>query len=150
MYEVHLPDGFTVSDDRARLDLDLLHRYLRDESYWARGRSRTIVERCVANSLCFGLYAADGSLAGFARVVSDRAVIAHLNDVFVLPPWRGRGLGKALVAAALAHPELRTVVRWTLSTSDAHGLYSPFGFGPLRNPETAMVRIVPEQSPETS
>jgi GNAT superfamily N-acetyltransferase len=68
----------------------------------------------------------------------------------VLPAWRGRGLGKALVAAALAHPELRTVRRWTLSTDDAHALYAAFGFGPLRHPETAMVRIVAEQPQETS
>jgi GNAT superfamily N-acetyltransferase len=149
MYEVKLPGGWVISDDRARLDLDLVHRTL-TESYWARGRSRVIVERSLANSLCFGLYAADGSQAGFARVVSDRAVIAHLNDVFVLPAWRGRGLGKALIAAALAHPELRTVRRWTLSTDDAHALYATFGFGPLAHPETAMVRIVAELPPETS
>ena len=150
MYEVDLPDGWTISDDRARLDVDLLHHFLAVESYWARGRSRAIVERSLANSLCFGLYAADGRQAGFARVVSDRAVIAHLNDVFVLPAWRGRGLGKALVAAVLAHPELVMVARWTLSTSDAHALYASFGFGPLPEPATAMVRIVAEQSLKTS
>ena len=150
MYEVSLADGWVISDDRARLDVELVHRYIADESYWARGRSRAIMERCIANSLCFGLYVPDGSQAGFTRVVSDRAVIAHMNDVFVLPAWRGRGLGRALVAAALAHPELRTVIRWTLSTYDAHGLYAAFGFGPLASPETAMVRIVAEQPPESS
>jgi GNAT superfamily N-acetyltransferase len=150
VYEVSLADGWVISDDRARLDVELVHRYIADESYWARGRSRAIMERCIANSLCFGLYAPDGSQAGFTRVVSDRAVIAHMNDVFVLPAWRGRGLGRALVAAALAHPALRTVTRWTLSTYDAHRLYAAFGFGPLANPETAMVRIVAEQPPESS
>ena len=91
MYEVKRDDGWVISDDQSRLDVDLLHRYLSEESYWARGRSRAIVERSLPNSLCFGLYAPDGSQAGFARVVSDRAVIAHMNDVFVLPAWRGRG-----------------------------------------------------------
>jgi len=150
MYQVTLPDGWTISDDRSRLDLELLHRFLSVEAYWARGRSRAIMERAFANSLCFGLYAPDGSQAGFARVVSDHAIIAHMNDVFVLPAWRGRGLGKELVAAALAHPELATVIRWTLSTDDAHGLYAAFGFTPLPRPETSMVRIVAEQPPETS
>ncbi len=150
MYQVKLPDDWIISDDRARLDLDLLHRFLSVEAYWARGRSRAIMERAFANSLCLGLYAPDGSQAGFARVVSDRAIIAHMNDVFVLPAWRGRGLGKQLVAAALAHPDLRTVIRWTLSTDDAHGLYASFGFGPLLRPETAMVRIVAEQPTESS
>jgi GNAT superfamily N-acetyltransferase len=149
MYEVKLADGWVISDDKTRLDLDLVHSTL-TESYWARGRSRAIVERSVANSLCFGLYAADGSQGGFARVVTDRAVMAHLNDVFVLAAWRGRGFGRALVAAALAHPELATVRRWTLSTDDAHALYAGFGFGPLTRPETAMVRIVAEQPPESS
>ena len=135
----------------ARPDVGLIHRYLADESYtWARGRSRAVVERSLPNSLCFGLYAPDGRQAGFARIVSDRAVIAHMNDVFVLPAWRGRGLGRALVAAALAHPELRTVIRWTLSTDDAHALYASFGFTALARPETAMVLVVAEQSPKTS
>jgi GNAT superfamily N-acetyltransferase len=147
---MELPDGCTISDDRARLDVELLHRYLAEESYWARGRSRAIVERSLANSLCLGLYAGDGSQVGFARVVSDRAVMAHLSDVFVLPAWRGRGLGKALVAAALAHPELGTVRRWTLSTDDGHALYAAFGFRPLPHPEMQMVRIVTEQPAKPS
>jgi GNAT superfamily N-acetyltransferase len=150
MYEVKLADGWVISDDRARLDLEVMHRYLAVESYWARGRSRAAVERSIAHSLCLGLYAADGSQGGFVRVISDHAVMAHLSDLFVLPAWRGRGLGKALFAAALAHPELASVGRWTLSTDDAHALYAPFGFGPHPRPETAMVRIVAQQPPESS
>lgn len=150
MYEVKLPDGWTINDDPARLDLDLVHRYLAQESYWARGRSRALVERSLANSLCFCLYAPDGSQAGFIRVVSDRAVMAHLSDLFVLPAWRGRGLGRALFAAALAHPELEAVRRWTLSTDDAHELYAGFGFRAHPHPETQMVRIVTEADPGTS
>ena len=150
MYEVKPADGWLISDDKARLDLEVMHRYLAVESYWARGRTRAALERGIAHSICLGLYAPDGSQAGFVRVISDRAVLAHLGDLFVLPKWRGRGFGKALFAAALAHPELASVGRWTLSTDDAHALYARFGFRPHPRPDTAMVRIVAEQPPESS
>ncbi|MCW3473625.1 GNAT family N-acetyltransferase [Limobrevibacterium gyesilva] len=144
-HDLTLPGGYVVSDDPARLDIDVIHRYLSEDSYWARGRERAVTERSLAHSLCFGLYAPDGSQAGFARIVSDLTTSAHLADVFVLPAHRGRGLGKALVAAVLAHPELQTVRRWTLTTSDAHGLYAAFGFTPHPDPQTQMVRVVSGQ-----
>ncbi len=130
-YEVPLPGGYVVSDDPARLDIAVIHRFLAEDSYWTAGRARATTERSLANSLCLGLYAPDGSQAGFARLVTDRTTSAHLADVFVLPPHRGQGRGKALVAAVLAHPELATVFRWSLTTRDAHGLYAQFGFVPL-------------------
>jgi GNAT superfamily N-acetyltransferase len=139
VWQVDLPGGFAVSDDPGRLDLDMVHRYLAEESYWARGRTRAAVERSVANSLCLGLYAPDGGQAGFARAITDRAVYAHLADVFVCPQHRGRGLGQALVAALLDHPELRQLACWTLSTRDAQGLYARFGFAPHPEPATQMV-----------
>ncbi len=135
---VPLPDGYEISDDRARLDIAAIHAYISDESYWGRGRTRDFTERCIANALCLGLYAPDGSQAGFARLTTDMTSNAHLSDVFVLDAHRGRGLGKALVAAALAHPDLQGVYRWTLSTSDAHALYAGFGFGPHPNPTSQM------------
>src|SRR3954463_9161828 len=85
-----------ISTDPARLDLDLIHRYLSEESYWARGRSRDEIERAIEHSIPFGAYR-DGQQVAFARVVSDRATFAWLADVFVLPSHRGQGLGKRLV-----------------------------------------------------
>jgi GNAT superfamily N-acetyltransferase len=134
-------DGFVISTDRERLDLDLIHRYLRDESYWAAGIPREVCERSIAGSLPFGLYAGERQI-GFARVVSDRAVFAYVADVFVLDEWRGRGLGVWLVETALGHPDhegLRTTV---LGTDDAHGLYTRFGFRPAA-PDRWMVRGIP-------
>ncbi len=104
VWELALAGGFAVSDDANRLDLSMVHRYLAEQSYWAAGRARATVERSVANSLCLGLYAPDGTQVGFARVITDRAVYAHLADVFVTDTCRGRGLGQALVAALLDHP----------------------------------------------
>ena len=127
---------YTISDERSRLDLDLVHGFLSRESYWARGRSRERVERSVANSLPFGLYRADGRQVGFARVVTDRATFAWLADVFVLPEERGRGLSKWLVECVLAHPELQNLRRWILATRDAQELYRRYGFTEPDNPQT--------------
>lgn len=127
-HEIRLDGGFEISDARERLDMDFVHRSLAG-AYWARGRDRSLTERSWANSLCLGVYAADGAQVGCGRIVTDYALRAHLADVFVHPDWRGRGLGKALVAAMLGHPELSTVERWTLTTADAQGLYEGFGFG---------------------
>jgi GNAT superfamily N-acetyltransferase len=139
-------DGFTVSTDPARLDMDLIHRMLSTESYWAQGRAFEAVARSFAHSLPFGVYAPDGALVGWARVVTDYSTYAYLSDVWVLAAHRGRGLSKFLVGAILAHPELQGLRRWGLNTRDAHGLYEQFGFTPIAEPERAMERRQPPMS----
>lgn len=132
-----------ISSDPNRLDVALIHRWLSEESYWARGRSMELVQRSIANSLCFGVYHG-GRQIGFARVVTDRTTFAWLADVFVLDGYRGRGYGKSLVAAALAHPELQGLRRWLLATKDAHTLYEQFDFTPVP-PDRFMERRDPNQ-----
>jgi len=119
-------DGFTVSTDPSRLDLDVIHAYL-TRSYWAAGIPREVVERSLRQSLCFGVYEGARQV-GFARVVTDLATFAYLADVFVLEEHRGRGLSKWLMEAILGHPDLQDVRRWHLVTRDAQGLYARFGF----------------------
>jgi GNAT superfamily N-acetyltransferase len=129
-----------VSCDRTRIDLSVVHRYLSGESYWAAGITPEVVERALAHSLPFGAF--DGeALIGFARVITDYATFAYLADVFVLPPHRGRGVSKLLMAAIVAHPELQGLRRWHLVTRDAQGLYAQFGFEPLDTPERHMMRL---------
>ncbi len=135
---IALPSGYTISDDRDRLDMDAIFAFISGESYWAKGRARAIIERAVSHSLCLGVYSAAGAQVGFARLVTDWATSAHLADVYVLAAHRGLGLGKAVVGAAVGHAELAMVTRWTLSTADAHALYASFGFGPHPEPETQM------------
>ncbi len=130
-----LAPGFTISTDPARLDVAAVHRYLSEDSYWARRIPYETVAKALANSLNFGLYAPDGRQAGFARVITDRATFAWLCDVFVLPEFRGQGLSKALVSTVLAHPELQGLRRHLLATLDAHGLYQQQGYTPLKFPE---------------
>ena len=125
-----------ISTDPARLDVDLIHEFLQS-SYWARGRRRSVVERSIRHSLCFGVYRA-GRQVAFARVVSDRAVFAYLMDVFVVPEFRGHGISKALMRAVLDHPDLQNLRVFLLATRDAHGLYAQFGFRPLAEPERWM------------
>jgi len=128
-----------ITTDSSRVDVDVVHRFLSESAYWALGRSRRTVERSIRNSLCFSVFC-DRQQVGFARVVSDRAVFAYLMDVFILPPWRGQGLSKKLMAAILAHPDLQGLTLFLLRTSDAHGLYAQFGFEPVERPGDLMVR----------
>lgn len=124
---VNLPSSHLISDERARLDMEFVHASLAS-TYWAMTRPRALTERSWANCLCFGVYAPGGAQVGFARLLTDYAMRAHLGDVFIHPEARGRCLGKALITAILGHPELGTVEHWTLTTSDAHALYARYGF----------------------
>jgi ribosomal protein S18 acetylase RimI-like enzyme len=125
-----LEGGFELDDDRARVDIDEVHRFLSTEAYWAIGRPREVVERLVQESTrVIGAYASDGRQAGFARVVSDGQAIAYLADVYVHSDFRGSGLGVELVREAVVNgPQAN--VRWLLHTDDAQTLYEKFGFGP--------------------
>src|SRR5687768_2855340 len=115
-------DDLEISTDKTRLDFDLIQRFLAEESYWARTRTPEQTRTAIENSICFGMYKSDQQI-GFARVVTDRATFAYIGDVFVLPEFRGLGLGKKLMVAMIEHPELQGLRRWILATADAHGLY---------------------------
>lgn len=136
-------DGFEISTDPSRLQLDAIHSFLSEESYWASNRSREKTETAIANSLNFGVYA-DGRQVGFARVVSDFATFAYIGDVFIIPEFQGRGLGAWLMDVIVAHPELQGLRRWVLATRDAHGLYEKFDFAGLRHPERWMEKTAPD------
>ncbi len=122
---------FFVSTDRALLDLDFIHRFLSQESYWAKDIPYEKVRMAAEHSLNFGLYHRLGEevrQAGYARVLTDYARIAYLADVFVDSEWRGKGLSRLLIDAVMVHPDLQTLKRWMLHTMDAHGLYRQYGW----------------------
>lgn len=133
---------FVVSNDRSRLDVDLVHDFLTN-CYWAKGIPRETVLRSIENSLCFGIYCGEKQV-GFARVISDYATYAYIGDVFVLDEYRGRGLGKWMMECIVKHPALQGLRRWSLVTRDAHDLYGQFGFTLLRAPERWMERHDPD------
>lgn len=141
-YEVHR-NGYLVSTDRSRLDLEAVHAFLSGASYWARGISREKLASAIEHSLPFGVYG-DGKQVAFARVITDYETHAYLADVYVEEAYRGRGLSKLLMEAIIAHPRLQEIRRWLLGTDSAHGLYRKFGFAPLERPERWMERSDPE------
>ena len=128
---------YTITTDKSRLEVDMIHRYLSEESYWAKNIPLELVERSIENSLCFGAFEDDRQI-GFARVVTDYAVFAYVGDVFVLDSHRGRGVSKQLMQAVRDHPDLQQLRRWHLLTRDAHKLYEQVGFRALETPEWHM------------
>ncbi len=129
-------ENYSVSTDKSRLDLDMIHDFL-SHAYWSPNVPRSIVEKAIQHSMCFGVY--DGTTqVGFARVITDQATFAYLADVFIVEGHRGRGLSKWMLECILNHPDLQWLRRFMLATKDAHGLYEQFGFKPLANPERWM------------
>jgi GNAT superfamily N-acetyltransferase len=140
--------GFTLTTDRDRVDVAVVHAFL-TRSYWAVGVPLEVVRRSIEHSLNFSVWRdadADAASAqvGFARVVTDYATFAYVGDVFVLEPWRGRGLSRWMMECMVAHPELQGFRRWALLTRDAHGLYARLGFTPLDRPDRWMERWAPD------
>lgn len=134
---------YHITSDKALLDLNAIHDYLSKESYWAQNIPFDTVQKAVAGALCFGVFH-DNKQIGFARVITDGAVFGYLADVYILEPYRGKGLSKFLMRTILAHPDLQGLRRMLLVTSDAHGLYRQFGFTDVPNPEKFMQRHNPD------
>jgi GNAT superfamily N-acetyltransferase len=133
----HITDSeYEITANKLRLDVATIHAYL-TQSYWSPGVPRTVVERAIEGSLCFGVFH-HGKQVGFARAVTDKATFASLADVFILEPHRGKGLSKRLMEFVFAHPDLQGLRRYMLATKDAHGLYKQFGFTELSNPARFM------------
>lgn len=128
---------FNLSDDKKKLQIEVIQKFLAEDSYWANSRTVEQTRRAIENSLCFGLYHDDQQI-GFARVVSDFATFAYLGDVFVLQEFRGQGLSKWLMETIVSHPELQGLRRWVLATRDAHSLYEKYGFHALKFPDRWM------------
>jgi GNAT superfamily N-acetyltransferase len=132
-------DGLEVSADKARLDVDLIHRLLTTHGYWAAGRTREAVERSIQHSLCFGAYR-DGQQLGFGRVITDFVTIGYVADMIVVPEYRGSGIGQRLMGAMVEHPDLQSLQVLLLRSRDARSLYARFGFAAAPRPEELMAR----------
>jgi GNAT superfamily N-acetyltransferase len=133
-------DEYTISTDKARLDLQMIHDFLSRVAYWALDRPFDVIQRSIEHSLCFGVYRGTQQV-GFARVVTDYATFGWLCDVFVLESHRGQGLGKWLIKTVVDHPDLGGRVTLLLATRDAHGLYRRYGgFENVPIPDKWMIR----------
>jgi GNAT superfamily N-acetyltransferase len=128
-------DGYEIDTAPGRLDVQQVHTWLATDAYWALGRPEDVMVRAIHNSLCFGVYAPDGRLVGFARAVTDLATFAWLCDVYIEPASRGRGLGTWLASSATGYLMGHGLRRVVLATMDAHGVYEKAGYAPLSRPE---------------
>ncbi len=135
--------GYEISTDQDRLDVEVVFRFLSEESYWSPGIPRDVVERSINNSLCFGVYHGEVQV-GFARIVTDKATFALVADVFIVEAHRGKGLSKWLLHEVMGHPDLQGLRRLLLLTSDAHSLYAQFGFTEIGNPWRFMEVLHPD------
>ena len=136
-------DNYLISTDTRLLDINIIHDYLANQSYWAQGVDLAIVQRSLQFSYCYGVYHVDNNRnqqqIGLARVISDFATFAYLSDVFILPNHQKQGLGKWLVNTIVNHSIFATLRKFTLDTGDAHDLYTQFGFTIAPNPGDHMV-----------
>jgi GNAT superfamily N-acetyltransferase len=128
---------YTVSTDKKQLQLEVIHHYLSNDSYWAAGIPLETVKRSIENSLNFGVYHGQKQV-GYARVITDYATTAYLADVFILPQHRGKGLSKLLMKNIMNYPQVQGLRRWILATRDAHGLYAQFGWTAMKKPDKWM------------
>lgn len=133
----HSPAEYLLSADDSLLQVAVIHRYLCDQSYWAKGIERDRVQKSIHHSLCGGAYLGSQQV-GFARWVTDYATFAYLCDVFVLPSHQRAGLGKRLIEFMMAMPELEDVPKRLLGTKDAHAFYALAGWKCCENPERLM------------
>jgi GNAT superfamily N-acetyltransferase len=140
-------DGdYVVTTDRARVDLVVVHRFISEESYWARGRSRDAQTRANEASTCFAvIHAPTGEQVGFARVLHDGVSFGWVADVFVISSHRGRGVGVFLMRCVA--DAFRDLARLVLGTRDAHGLYAKVGFSPIIRVDRWMERWQEEPNP---
>ncbi len=145
--DAFLKKGFLVSTDNSMLDINMIHHFLGQLSYWGKNISLQTVKTSIENSLCFGVYQQHKQV-GFARVITDFATFAYLCDVFILPDYRKKGLSKWLIQNIRNHPNLQKLRRLVLATADAHGLYEQFGFSRMKNQDRWMEIFQPQQQEE--
>jgi len=130
---------YTISTDRRKLNIEVIHGYLKN-AYWSKNKPKALVKKAIKGSICFGVYNKRQQV-GFARVITDSTTFGYLADVFILPEFQGKGLGKLLIKTIMECPDFQGFRSWSLATKDAHGLYAQFGFKPLAEPEKRMLKI---------
>ncbi len=142
-----LKQGYSFTTDKSKMNVEIIHQFLCEQSYWAKGIPKTIVETSITHSLCHGILY-ENNLVAFARVITDQATFAILVDVFVLKSHRGKGLSKWLMEEVLLNPNLKTIRKFLLNTDTAQGLYAKFGFKSPARPETFMEISNPNRYPQ--
>ncbi len=128
---------YSISTNIDNLDMEMIHQYLSEESYWAQNIPMRLVKQSIENSLNFGLFHETIQI-GFARVVTDKTKFAYLCDVFIVESYQKKGLSSWLMEVIMNHYELRGIRLWILATTSADWLYKKYGFTQLNQPERYM------------
>ena len=136
-YQIKKGD-YIISTDKRKLNITAIHNYLKN-AYWSKNKPRRLVKKSIKGSVCFGVYHYKKQV-GFARVITDLATYGYLADVFIIPEYQSKGLGKFLIKTIMEYPDFQEFRSWSLATKDAHGLYAKFGFKPLAEPEKRMLK----------
>ena len=140
--QTELAGGYTISDNKTLLQVQVVHSYLCHQSYWAKGIPIAVVQKSIEGSYCVGVYLGDEQV-GFARLITDYATFGYLADVFVLEPHRGKGLSKEIMKFLMEQQWVQGLRNTMLGTQDAHGLYQQFGFSQLTDPKRYMHKFKP-------
>lgn len=122
-----------IKTGKENMDVKVIHRFLKEDSYWAKGISYALVDQSLKHSFCIGAFV-NGEQVGFGRVITDYYTFGWFADFFVLPAYRGKGISKKMVSYILEQPWAGRLRRIMLNTSSAHGLYRQFDFKDLTNP----------------
>ena len=131
---------YIISTDRRKLNIEVIHGYLKN-AYWSKNKPKALVQKSIKGSICFGVYH-NKQQVGFARVITDLTTFGYLADVFIVPDYQGKGLGKLLIKTIMECPDLQGFRGWLLGTRDAHGLYAKYGFRELENPKIWMRKAI--------
>ena len=127
-YEIfeYCKSGFKISTNPELLDIQMIYNFVTN-SYWARGIPKELVKKSIRHSYCFGMYEEEKQI-GFARLITDFSTEAEICEVFVLEPYREKGLGKWLMECVISCPSLKGIRTLSLGTADAHEFYKKLGF----------------------
>ena len=126
-----------IKTGKEHMDVPMIHRFLSEDSYWAKGISYALVEHSLTHSFCIGAFA-DGRQVGFGRVITDYYTFGWFADFLVLPEYQGKGIAKKMLSYIVEQPWSKRLRRKMLNTSDAHGLYRQFQFTDLKNPSNIL------------
>ena len=74
-------DGHWVSDDPELLQIDRIHRWLSDESYWAKGRPLEVTELAISNSVNLGVYDPGGLQVGYNWLIPGSYLVGIEADI---------------------------------------------------------------------
>jgi len=138
-----MTSNYRISSNKDEMDFDAIHNYI-STTYWASGIPNDTFKKALENSLCFGVFSAEGKQIGFARMITDQATFAYLADVFIDEAHRGKGLSKWLMQEIHNHPSVQGLRRILLATRDAHSLYEQFGYTALDSPSMFMQKWNPD------